>query len=160
MNDKPEVLKETNKIYTHKHIVSHYINLAVKELANRGIDHDNSKLTPEELEGYVNYGPILDKAVIGTDEYNETLELMKKYNEIHYSRNRHHPEFFDNGVDDMNLIDILEMFCDWCAKSDEKNTNVIDIMDEVLLNRFGIDEQLGKVLKNTLRYLQSLSGDM
>ena len=154
-NNDFNTLKEINKIYTHKHMLSYYMGLIVKELLDRSIDHDNSKLTPEELDGYVKNGAILDNAVIGTQEYNDTLELMKKYNNIHYNRNRHHPEHFSNGIDDMNLIDIIEMFSDWCSVSDIKNTDVLEVMENVLFKRFDIDEQLCNVIKNTIIYLRN-----
>ena len=153
-NNDFNTLKEVNKIYTHKHIIANYIKEIINNLSSRALDHDNSKLTPEELEGYVKYGKILDNAVIGTQEYQETLELMDKYNQIHYKRNRHHPEYHANGVNDMNLIDIVEMFSDWCATSDYKNTDVVKVMEETLFERFGIDDQLGNILKNTIIYLR------
>jgi len=43
---------------------------------------------------------------------------MKPALEHHYALYRHHPEHFQNGIDDMNLIDLVEMFADWKASSE------------------------------------------
>jgi len=43
---------------------------------------------------------------------------MKPAIEHHYKNNRHHPEHFNNGIDEMNLVDLIELLCDWKAASE------------------------------------------
>ena len=33
----------------------------------------------------------------------------------HYEDNCHHPEHYRNGIHDMNMVDLIEMLCDWRA---------------------------------------------
>ena len=47
----------------------------------------------------------------GDAEYEEHLKILDSSLKHHYSANRHHPEHFKNGIMDMHLIDIIEMFC-------------------------------------------------
>ncbi len=58
-------------------------------------------------------------------------------------------------IDKMDLIDILEMLCDWFAAS-KRNLNG-DITSSINKNaeRFGISPQLTKILHNTAIYFQS-----
>jgi hypothetical protein len=73
----------------------------------------------------------------------------------HYENNRHHPEFFDNGVDDMTLIDIMEMIADWCIAIKQ---NGKDLYEEVQYNfdKYNISEQLRKIIINTYKYIDKM----
>ena len=103
---------------TRQHIerVRNLLNDAVRELLARGEKHDQSKLKDPEVSTFVEYTPKLKDSTYGSDEYKGYLEAMKPALEHHYHYNRHHPEHFGaRGVNGMNLIDLLEMFCDWKA---------------------------------------------
>ena len=69
----------------------------------------------------------------------------------HYAQYRHHPEHFDNSVDDMNLIDIVEMFCDWKAASERQLDGNLLKSIEKNANRFSMDPQLKRILINTAK---------
>ncbi len=67
---------------------------------------------------------------------------MGKGLEHHYGNNSHHPEFYENGIKGMNLIDLVEMLCDWKAatlrhingdllKSIEQNQKRFNYSDEL-----------------------------
>ena len=43
------------------------------------------------------------------------MEAMQSFIEIHYAKNRHHPENHRNGIKDMTLVDLIEMLSDWKA---------------------------------------------
>jgi hypothetical protein len=79
---------------------------------NRAQNHDNSKLVNPEKELFDKYTPLLKELKYGTPEYAESLELLKPALEHHYYVNSHHPEHYQNGIDDMNLVDLIEMICD------------------------------------------------
>ena len=65
------------------------------------------------------------------------------------ARNRHHPEHHKNGIDDMTLPDILEMFADWKASSERQNSGNILKSIEHNSGRFNINPQLVKIFENT-----------
>ena len=52
-------------------------------------------------------------------------------------------------VNDMNLIDIMEMLCDWKASSERHNDGNIRKSIEISANRFGLSPQMVKILENT-----------
>ena len=148
--------KSTN-FETSQHIgrVRDLLNLCCCELLKRGELHDKSKLESPEVELFTEFTPKLASSTYGSEEYNTFLVEMDTALQHHYANNRHHPNHFKNGVDDMNLIDILEMICDWKAASERHNDGNIRKSIEVNAKRFGLSEQLTKLLENTADLLFS-----
>ena len=54
---------------------------------------------------------------------------------LHYKHNAHHPEHFES-VLDMEKIDILEMCCDWHARSTQYKTDFLDYVKTAQETRF------------------------
>jgi hypothetical protein len=145
----------TSKHDTLKHIkqVQEFVSMIVQELRNRADQHDNTKLLPGELEYFDEYTPKLAGCTYGSDEYKQFLAELKPALDHHYSVNRHHPEHFENGVRGMNLVDLVEMFCDWYAATKRHNDG--DIMKSISMNqnRFGYSDDLKLILENTYKDL-------
>jgi len=142
---------------TLKHIkrVNELLGLAASELIRRGSIHDDSKLIPPEKEAFDIMTPRLKTLVYGTDEYQQSLAEMKTAIDHHQQNNSHHPEFYPDGVDGMDLFDLLEMFFDWKAASERHETG--DILKSIMLNedRFRLSPQVASIMRNTVqRYLQ------
>jgi hypothetical protein len=129
---------ETRK---HQQKVQELLLQMIHELTLRAQNHDKSKLESPEKEIFEVYTPKLKGTTYGSDEYNEFLKEMKSGLDHHYKNNRHHPEHHKNGIDGMDLIDLIELFCDW--KSIEHNQD-----------RFSIGDQLTKIFKNTMKYVE------
>ena len=57
-----------------------------------------------------------------------------------------------NGIQDMNLADIVEMICDWYAASKRHNDG--NIFTSILLNkdRFNYTAETAEILRNTVYY--------
>jgi hypothetical protein len=140
-------------VETYKHIkrVGHFLAQFSKELINRAEVHDNSKLEEPELSGFAANTERLSKVEYGSQEYKEMLTELQPTIQHHYSRNRHHTEHWPNGINDMNLVDILEMLADWRAAT-ERNKNG-NIRQSVEFNsvKYSISPQLKKILENTVR---------
>lgn len=154
--------KATN-FETLQHIanVRNLLDKIIVELLKRAEAHDQSKLEEPERSTFVEYTPKLAQCAFGSDEYKQFIKEMKPALDHHYAANRHHPEHFrddvDAGqspVDRMNLIDLLEMLCDWKASTmrhrDGNIMNSIDISRE----RFRLSDQLVSILKNTAFILE------
>ena len=111
------------QVETQKHIeaVRKYIRFMIDKIDMRGVKHDASKLESPEVEVFAEYTPKLNSTTFGSEEYYANLEGMKSALDHHYASNRHHPEHFVNGINDMTLVDILEMFCDWKASTFRHN---------------------------------------
>lgn len=131
----------------------------IKLLVVRCVVHDKSKLQEPEFSLWVKMDEE-PKYRYGTKEYEDKIKRNKKVFELHYKSNRHHPEHFANGIYDMNLIDLLEMCCDWISyKDDIRVTEAIEMV-EMQSKRFGFSDEIKILLKNTIfEYFASL-GDI
>jgi hypothetical protein len=130
------------------------------ELLKRGELHDQSKLELPEREVFAEYSPRLSGVTFGSPQYFDYLHEMKSALDHHYASNRHHPQYFENGVEGMNLIDILEMLLDWWASTKRHNDG--DILNSITVNsdRFGISPQLAQILRNTILDLSDPSENL
>jgi hypothetical protein len=148
---------------TLKHItnVRNLLNKVIREVTLRSEMHDWSKLENPELATFVKYTPKLAGTTYGSNTYKQYLKEMKPALDHHYVNNRHHPEYFKDKktgifqeIDYMNLIDILEMLCDWIAAT-KRHTDG-DVMKSIEINqkRFLISEQLVHILRNTVSVLE------
>ena len=153
--------KEFNETYlereTNKHIsrVQHFIFIVIKELLDRVERHDRSKLEDPEREGFLEYTPKLRRSTYGSDEYKEFLKCLKPFLDHHYEFNQHHPEHFEDGILGMNLIDILEMLCDWRAATERHADGNIRKSIEINQDRFGYSDDIKKILENTVNLLEN-----
>lgn len=140
---------------TWKHInrVQELLNTCVIELINRGNEHDQSKLESPEVEIFTQFTARLAGSTYGSDEFNDFKKQMKPALDHHYARNRHHPEHFKKGIDEMNLLDILEMLMDWKASSERHNNGNIRKSIEINGPRFNMSSQLVTILENTVDFL-------
>lgn len=143
------------QVETQKHIetVRKYIRFMIDKIDMRGVKHDASKLESPEVEAFAEVTPKLASTTYGSEEYNSFLEKLKPALEHHYAANRHHPQHFVNGVNDMTLIDIIEMFCDWKASTFRQNDGNLLKSIETNAERFNFDGQLKQILINTARML-------
>ena len=119
--------------------------------------HDNSKTTFLEKPMYDKYTPLLKDMEYGSKEYEDTRKKMGTALQHHYENNRHHPEFFVDSIDGMNLIDMMEMLADWKAASERMKNGTGDLRKSIEINcgpeRFNVDEKIKLLLLNTASYL-------
>jgi predicted transcriptional regulator len=147
---------EECKLETIKHIenVRYFIKIITDKLTNRGINHDKCKLESPEVEIFTEYTPKLAELEYGSEQYKACLQEMQKALDHHYANCRHHPEHFDKGIDDMNIVDIVEMLCDWKAASmRQMNGNLLKSI-ETNAQRFGCDDQLKHIFINTAKLFE------
>ena len=136
---------------TFKHIerVRNLLNKCVKDLIDRGEKHDQTKMVSPEVEFFTEYTHKLAECTYGSEEYKQCLKNIKPALDHHYANNSHHPEHYKNGINDMNLLDILEMLCDWKASSERHNDGNIRKSIELNAVRFNMSPQLTMILENT-----------
>ena len=151
---------EDQRPKTIEHIteVRKQISIIADELRRRGLIHDQSKLESPEKEIFDEYTPKLQDTTYGSDEYKMYLSEMKAALDHHYQANRHHPEHFENGIRGMNLVDLVEMFCDWLAAT-KRHTDG-DILKSIELNqaRFKYSDDLKMILMNTAELMRQWVG--
>ncbi len=149
------------KIVEHIALVQRLLLSAQIELARRITTHDRSKLSAPELELYCQATDKLESMTYGTPEY-ETLrqELLGDALGHHFAHNRHHPEHFENGIEGMNLFDVLEMLIDWMAATNRHADGDINRSFEVNRQRYDISLQLERIMKNTVPWLEDEFADL
>jgi len=133
------------------------IELFRKELMLRGMGHDRSKIKEPEVGYFNKYTPMLKKLEYGSDEYKASLDALKPALDHHYIKNRHHPEHFRNGIEDMNLVDLIEMFCDWYDASRRTKNGNMNNSIRVSCDRFNIGYQLKSIFKNSVDIIEGKS---
>ena len=123
-------------------------NLAkiASELIHRSAVHDDSKLSDEQLDRYISRHQEIHDLKYESPKREKIEEKYKDLLKTHHSEYRHHPEHFKNGIDDMNLVDVIEMLCDWAGAG-------ADIEQSLKLNqkKYCISPQLMTLIKNTIK---------
>lgn len=131
-----------------KDVATLLINMA-SELLERASKHDDSKLKSPEKELFDKY--TLKDLEYGSKEYKKSLDNLKPALDHHYANNSHHPEYYKNGIKGMDIIDIIEMLCDWSAAV-KRNKNG-DILKSIDINhdRFKLSEELKEIFINSAK---------
>lgn len=138
--------KETKK---HIKTVIKYCKNFTKQLITRVMNHDKSKLGDIEKPLFDEYTSKLKNSTYGSEEYKNFLEQLKPALNHHYKNNSHHPEYYSNGIQGMDLFDLVEMFFDWKAASERHdNGNLLKSID-INKKRFNMSDDLVCIFKNT-----------
>lgn len=150
MNKEPEKAYDSaDDVLPHIELVQKNMDLLINELLQRSNNHDQSKLYSPEKETFDKYIPLLKDVKFGTPEYTKLRQEMYENGlKHHFQSSRHHPEHFKNGINDMNLVDIVEMFIDWYSASMRSDTSFEKGL-EYNIKKFKVSPQLAEIFKNT-----------
>ena len=107
----------------------------------RGWKHDFSKLGWYEAKRYATVIFDLKGSTYGSKEYKEMLESIQPAIKHHYKNNRHHPEYYKNGFQDMTELDKLEMIADWVSASCRHRDGNVFKSIEINQKRFGYSDE-------------------
>ena len=152
---KDKIMEHVTDTLLHKSYVivsclkmSRYlVSIKEKDLAfallQRANIHDNSKLVGPELE-------LLSSIYGNKDAFIDPNTSLSDYEKLiiekHWENNRHHPEHFKN-VENMTELDIIEMVCDWYARSLQFGTDFLSFVKTRQETRFHFpDEMFMKIL--------------
>lgn len=146
------VEQDTEKyIYEHKKRIRKWLISFAAELIARSESHDNSKLMEPELSGWkqMDQEP---RYKYGIKDYFKKLKKYKWLLELHWSNNKHHPEYWEMHPDDKSrdLVDILEMLADWSSYKDKMSYTEASEMVEKQSERYHLSDELKDLLLNTL----------
>jgi hypothetical protein len=139
-----------HETWRHIHRVQYYLLNVITNLQKRLHTHDQSKLATPEVELFTEYTEKLKDVTYGSAEYTEFLGKLKPALDHHYANNRHHPEHWKSGIEDMTLLDLVEMLCDWKAASERHNDGNIRKSIEINTERFNMSPQLRRIFENTV----------
>ena len=139
----------------HKQLVGKYMQKVIAELTTRAIAHDESKWGEEEFPPYAKQLPLFEQADYGSPEYIACLRAIKPAIDHHFSVERHHPEHFGSeGINGMNLIDLVEMVCDWMAAAQRGGGSLANLRLDLQQDRFAIGSQLQGAIEHTVEALR------
>ena len=143
---------ETTK---HIRLVQSHLNKFAIALIKRGEVHDESKLHSPEVELFTEMTPSLASSTYNSDEYKSMLDgKLKLALDHHYAKNNHHPQHWDNGIDDMSLVDLIEMFADWKAATERHHDGNIRKSIKENKKRFNMSDQLCRIFENTVDFIE------
>ena len=156
-----EALPDANVAYDSKldtimHIgrVRELLIEAAIGILSRAINHDWSKHgVPFEKMFFDRVTQQLKGLSYGSPQYKKALEVLGAGLEHHYRNNSHHPEHYENGIDGMNIFDILEMFFDWKAAGERHANGCIYKSIEHNKDRFEMSPQLVNIFTNTAKFM-------
>jgi len=142
---------------TQKHIdkVAYYLNKIAEELIERGKNHDKSKLEEPEKSILDKYTPLLGTCEYNSDEYKKNSQEMKDlgFDKSHYSKNDHHLEQYENGLNDIDLPLLCEIFSDYLASSQRtKDGDFVKSMD-IVEKKYKFPIELKNIFLNTYKKL-------
>ena len=148
--------QENNKISTKEYIESHisrvqkWISKFSGILFVRGLNHDKSKLIEPEFSLWKKMDEE-PRYPYGTKEYQEKIERHKKVFEHHYRYNRHHPEHWYGFYSEMDLIDIIEMLCDWLGYKEDITLPEAEELVKQQCKRYKFNKTFESLIFNTLK---------
>jgi hypothetical protein len=122
-----------------------------KELMDRAIYHDDSKLREPEKADFDRLTPILKTLQYGSPEYKASVGELQGALRHHYDHNPHHPEYHSDGINGMDLLDLVEMFMDWKAASQRTKDGNLSKSIEINKTRFDMSDQLVSIFMNSVK---------
>ena len=149
MND--DIIASNMDTVKHIHKVRELLYHMISELDERARLHDRSKLESPEQEIFGSNYRELATVEYGTPEYDAMKARVQPAINHHHANNRHHPEYHKNGINDMTLIDLVEVLCDWAASSSRNKNGNLRKSLEINVKRYDISDQLARILENTVK---------
>lgn len=123
-------------------------HLGLSLIAN-GQVHDHSKFKGIEWK-YLNDGAWPRNC---EDELED--QMFKAALQQHVTTNKHHPEAWPGGINEMDELHIAEMVADWAARSSEQGTGLLEWVTEKAPERFKFSKH-GSVYKAVRRFTDLL----
>lgn len=147
---RDDVMRETLK---HVRRVGNLVLDVVDRLQRRAMRHDDSKFSENEFTAFAEETPKLRELTYNSPEYHAATARLGPALEHHYANNDHHPQYHAGGVSDMDLIQLLEMLCDWKAATERHADG--DLVRSIRENakRFGYSSDIENLLWRTARNL-------
>lgn len=104
-----------------------------KMLRERAVIHDDSKISCED-ELHALSRIINDKSSL-MDSSKQLSPIKLDAIKLHWKHNSHHPEHYKSAID-MSKLDIMEMCCDWYARSMQYGTDFLGFVEQRQKERF------------------------
>lgn len=140
-----------NDTTEHINLVQAFMLDFADKLKERAFVHDASKFEEPEKSIFAANTPGRDNTVFGSKEYEKHKQKVRVALDHHYAHNSHHPEHRLEGIVGMDLLDIVEMICDWSASSLKHEGSSIKKSIDINQKRFNYTDELKTILNNTVQ---------
>jgi hypothetical protein len=148
-------LVQLEDIYSHKKLVFDTCYILSKKLIEGGQDelglelmkraflHDFSKLEDDEFYGMAAFAN--DKDALKDPKKKVSSDKQLAIN-LHWDRNEHHPEYWTD-INQMTDLDIMELVCDWYARSLQFGTDFLEFLEQRQKDRFHFPQDIYDKIK-------------
>jgi len=126
--DIEKIIRFNKDQYQHVALFQELIWIFVNKLIQETLRHDESKLSEEEYEGFLNCFESMKQSKDGYDkDYQEGLktEAIKH----HVTENPHHAEYWNKRNKTMPIDCIIAMYFDGMSRSIQKGADFADFVD-------------------------------
>lgn len=137
-----------------------------QELLFRIMHHDISKVGPQEFYGMAKYSKDVQSMRDPSQGRSPVSEKMRVI-QLHWINNDHHPEFWIEGelpktlnVEQPSIISeymnegaIMEMCCDWYARSYQFGSNLLDFYEMMQNKRWKFNKQQDSLIRKYIGML-------
>lgn len=150
INSQSVNFDRTQNFVEHKTTVVQYLLYITEDLRHRAVVHDDSKLDQFEKDMYDALSKEYKHHKSKSNISEKSKMIIKRGLEHHYCLNNHHPEHFKNGINDMTLIDIIEMLCDWMTYADRCHKDINEIID-YYQHKYNFSNEFKTLINNTIK---------
>lgn len=138
----------------HRMKVANRLSSLGNDLAIRGRRHDNTYSEPVEMNRFAEFYNISMSDEDRDTKRNRCADMVKN---LHKMRNDYFHEFFEDGIKEMNMLQLMEYICDRVTLWEEfKAGNISPINYDILLDKSSRDDVKHYVLAG----LPEMSPDM
>ena len=145
----------TDVMRIRRALVQDKLSTVARELISRGRTHDNSALGSPEIEVYHRFFSEYRKYKIGDPRKDEVFAQMAEAIGHHFQYNDHHPEHFENGINDMDLIQLMQFTADIMSWSEQEQVDIFEILP-MIRDKCGMVDQVYNLICNTITEIKRL----
>jgi len=120
-----------------------------EKLNRRAMCHDDSKFSAEEFDAFAEATPRLRGLTYGSEEYKAETAKLGPALTHHYRNNDHHPEWHIDKVNGMDLMQMMEMLCDWKAATERHADGSLATSIAKNSIRFNFGDDIAELLART-----------
>lgn len=142
-------------LYEHRALVHDKMATVSRDINTRARHHDQSSLNGSEFRIYEEHFDELQKYPMFDPRRDAVLKEMRVATMYHHNANDHHPEHFDDGINGMNLIQMIEFVADIMSQSEQNGIDVYEMLP-LLKDQYDISSQLYQVILNTVAGIKRL----
>ncbi len=141
-------------VYFARYLIHKNQSVDAIKLIYRCCVHDISKI--QNTEEFMALASIVENIKEMGNIEHVLSEVQQEAISLHWVKNKHHPEYYDN-PNDMTDLDLMEMACDLCARSKQHGSDVVEYLVKQQDIRYHFDNEHYKKIKQYCTALKELT---